>query len=359
MAKILHVASFHLVKPKGACFNQITYKMSNGFIRNGHFVVNYPDRDIARMLGFGHLNFWGKRKLQQHFIDYCRYVKPDALILGHVDTIETETFAQLRREFPGMRVLQRNVDWINTVSENPTVVELGTHNVANINRRLPITDVTLITTADKKLLSQFKVNGQKVGFLPNPVDASIETAKCFEHEELEYDLMYAAGKNSLRQFCGHDVKSEDVARSILEHVPGLHPLFAGLLGNPLLHASHYQDGIASSTMGLNLNRINDTYLYSSDRLSHIMGNGQLAFMDSRIGYQDIFGPDEMAFYTEPGDLYEQIAFYKKNPKSRMAVAKKGYEKYHALFNERVIAKYMMDLLFDTFNSADYPWPTLV
>ena len=112
-------------------------------------------------------------------------------------------------------------------------------------------------------------------------------------------------------------------------------------------------------MGLNLSRINDTYLYTSDRLAHIMGNGQLAFVDSRVGYQDIFDATEMVFYTEPQELYEKITFYKTHTKERMNIAQRGWEKYHRLFNEKVIAKYVTDLLFDTFHSEDYPWPTLV
>lgn len=359
MAKILHVSHFHLVKPKTCCFSQISFKLTNGLIRNGHFVVNYPDRDLCRTFGFGHMNFWGKRKLQQHFLNYCRFFKPDALVLGHVDTIETETLLQIRQELPHLRVLQRNVDWVNTISENPTVIELGKHNVANINRRLPACDVTLITTADKTLLSQFKKDGKRVGFLPNPVDLSVESARCFETEDLPYDVMFCAGKNSLRQFCGKDVKSEDIARMVKAHVSDLHPLFAGLLGAPLLHANDYQDALATAAMGLNLSRINDTYLYTSDRLAHIMGNGQLAFVDRRVGYQDIFSDDEMAFYSSPEELYDKIDYYKKNPKERMRVAKNGWEKYHRLFNERIIAKYVTDLLFDTFHPEDYSWPTLV
>lgn len=359
MAKILHVSHFHQIKPKTCCFSQISFKLTNGLIRNGHFVVQYPDRDLCRAFGFGHMNFWGKRKLQTHFLNYCRFFKPDALILGHVDTIETETLLQIRHEMPDLRILQRNVDWINVESENPTVVELGKHNVANINRRLPACDVTLITTADKTLLSQFKKDGHKVGFLPNPVDVSVENARCFEKEDLPYDVMFCAGKNSLRQFCGKDVKSEEIARAITQHVPGLHPLFAGLLGNPLLHANDYQDALSTAAMGLNLSRINDTYLYTSDRLAHIMGNGQLAFVDSRVGYQDIFSTDEMIFYTEPEELYEKIAFYKTHPAERMKIAENGWKKYHRLFNERVIARYVTDLLFDTFHAEDYPWPTLI
>ena len=52
MAKVLHVSDFHLLRLKTCCFSQISFKLTNGLIRNGHFVVNYPDRDLCRTYEF-------------------------------------------------------------------------------------------------------------------------------------------------------------------------------------------------------------------------------------------------------------------------------------------------------------------
>jgi hypothetical protein len=43
----------------------------------------------------------------------------------------------------------------------------------------------------------------------------------------------------------------------------------------------------------------------------------------------------------------------------MAVAEKGWKKYHELFSETLIAKYMTDLMFDEFDPNNFPWPTIV
>jgi len=359
MAKILQVANVPLLRFKTACFSQMSLQLQNGFARNGHFIVTYPDRDLCRSFGFGHMNFWGKRKLQDHFIKYCRFFKPDALIVGHVDTIENETFLKVKEELPHLRVLQWNVDWINTESENPTVVKLGLHNRENILRRMEFTDITLVTTADKKWLSTYKQKGQKVGFIPNPVDASLLTGRVFEKEQLPFDIMLCSAQNSLRQFCGKDAPVDAIAQQLLDNVPNLKPLFAGALGRPLLHANDYLEALKTSAMGLNLSRLNDTYLYSSDRLAHFVGNGQLAFVDRRVGYQDLFSDEEMAFYETPEELFEKIAFFKNHPKERMRVAHNGYDRYYGLFNERVVARYVEQLLFDRFDPKDYEWPTLI
>ena len=77
MKNIVHISNFNLMRLKGCFQNGFPIKISNGLIRNGYAVLNYPDRDLCRMFGFGHMNFWGKRKLQAHFLNYCRFFKPD------------------------------------------------------------------------------------------------------------------------------------------------------------------------------------------------------------------------------------------------------------------------------------------
>ncbi len=81
-------------------------------------------------------------------------------------------------------------------------------------------------------------------------------------------------------------------------------------------------------------------------------------MDRRTGFGDLFSDDEIAFFKGEDELYEKIKYYRANPQERMAVAQKGWAKYHQLFNEKLIAKYIADLMFDEFNSTDYPWPTI-
>jgi hypothetical protein len=93
-------------------------------------------------------------------------------------------------------------------------------------------------------------------------------------------------------------------------------------------------------------------------MAHLMGNGALALIDRRSGFGDLFQNDEAAFYQDEDELYRQIDYFRHDTKARQEVAKKGWVKYHALFNEKLVAKYMTDLMFDTFNANDYPWPTL-
>ena len=125
-----------------------------------------------------------------------------------------------------------------------------------------------------------------------------------------------------------------------------------------LVGAEYQKTFANAAMGLCLNRSNHDYLYESDRMAHLMGNGALALIDARSGFGDLFNEDEIAFYRDEDELYRKIDYFRKNPEDRMAVAEKGWKKYHELFNERLIAQYITDLMFDEFDAKNYPWPTL-
>ena len=349
MTTILHIGQFNKLRLKRCFLNQIAPKISNGLIRNGYQVLNYDDRDMARLMGLGVSKRWGVLRMNRHLISYCQKVLPDAIILGHADTVYPETLAELRDRFPHLRVLQYNVDWIHPDCE------IG--NVQRIQSKLDVVDITLVTTGDQKLLHQFKRPGNIVGFLPNPTDNSIETANMYEIKEPTADLMYCAG-NGTRQFGEEEIPALEVVQRIQQKVPQVKLFAAGMTPDSTFSGAVYQRAFEQAGMGLNLSRRNDIFLYSSDRMAHIMGNGQLCLMDRRTGYDRLFEEDEIAFYSTPEELYALIWEFKKYPARRQKVARKGTEKYRSLFNERVVARYMTDLLFYDFKAENYAFPTV-
>ncbi|MEJ0045931.1 MAG: hypothetical protein WDN04_07280 [Rhodospirillales bacterium] len=160
--RIIHAGNFG-TRAKGAALNSIAPKLSRGLVRAGHAVVDFADREVARAatpfggraLGTGAAN----RALARLALD----VRPDLLLLGHADTIRPATVADLRRAMPAMRVLQWNVD---------PIFEAG--NMARLREKLPVVDATLVSTAGNALVP-LKRAGMLLGFLPNPVDFSVET----------------------------------------------------------------------------------------------------------------------------------------------------------------------------------------
>ena len=358
MAKILHIANFNHIKTKGCFQNSTQQKISNGLIRNGHQVINYSDRDMCRMFGFGSMNIYGRKKVNKHLLKFCESIEPDGIVIGHADTIDLRTLLKIKELFPHIKILEWNVDSI-AISDDAKSNRDALYNLKKIKLKQEAVDVLLISTADRRFLNQLKTGRNKVGYLPNIVDNSIETGKSFKEPELSYDLFFSCNPMLKRQFCGVFRDIEKICEEIILKVSGLKVLYAGVLGYPKLSGSHYQKAMIESTMGFNLSHINDAYLYSSDRLAHMIGNGLLVFVDRRTGFGDIFKEDEMAFYETPEELYEKLNYFKNNPEVRMEHAYKGYEKYYSLFNEQKIGKYISDLLFDTFSFSSYSFPSLI
>lgn len=360
MAKILHIANFNLLKSNGPSQNSMQRKISNGLVRIGHDVINYPDRDLCRMFGFGHMNFWGKRKLNEHLIRFCMDVRPDAIVMGHVDTIDAETFYTIKRRLPQLKILEWCVDSIAADSHAPKQYNDDCDfMLSRLQKHSDYVDVTLVTTGDKTLLSKIKTDRNQVGFFPNIVDKSIETGHAYTQQTARYDLLFAATPTLKRQFCDKWISMDSLASDIQKKVPQLNAVFPGLMGQSKLRASGYQDVCANSAMGLSVSHINSVYLYQSDRLAHLMGNGVLTFLDARSGYKDFFDDMELVFYATPEEVFDKLAFYQANPTLRMQIAKAGHDKYVALFNETKVAKYFSDLLFGSYESKNYPWGILV
>lgn len=349
--RIVHCANFNLQRLKGCFMNSLQVKLNNGLIRNGHSVFAYPDRDALRMYSWtGHMSRFALKKANHAFLKYCLTIKPDGLILSHADTIFPQTIAEIREKLPNLRVLQYNVDNI-TPGDNRG-------NVPRILSKIDVVDATLVTTADIRCLNALNPKQHIVGFIPNAVDKSLEKAKVFEKDALAYDLICAVNPKTEREFCGSFEPTPQILKKISEHTKELKVLFPQADGDKL-DGSNYQSTLEECAMGVNLSHVNSDYLYSSDRMAHLMGNGILAFVDKATGFSDLFTDNEIAFYQTEEELYDKIKFYHRNSDARKKVAQSGWEKYHALFNETLIAKYVMELMFGVFKKENYPWPTIV
>ena len=346
MKKILHVSNFNLIRLKGCFQIGFPFKISNGLIRNGYSVLNYPDRDLGRMLGFGHMNFLGKARLNKHLINYCKVTEPDAILIGHADLITNETLLVIKEMLPHLKIMQWSCDWI--------VPGYAERNIQAVKNRAEVADFTLISTGDKKLLSQFKHKGKVVGYLPNMADDSLECGRAFEHEALPHDIMLCANTGK-RQFCGQDEDLETIIGTAIDKVSGLRWQLAGIKNTPSLNGYAYIRALGQSAMGLNLSRLNDVYLYSSDRLVHAMANGQLVFIDKRNGFQDLFDDNEVVFYESPEEFYDKLSFYKQHPHQRMNIAMAGHKKIHHEFSNVAVTQYMAELLFGEKISTPRPW----
>jgi len=344
---IVHAANFG-VRPKGAFQNNVERKLTNGLIRNGHQVITFSDRDAA-MAGslLGPHRFGGRRYANESLRALCLGVRPDVLILGQSDVVGPGTVARIREGAPAMRVLQWSVD---------ALFEPG--NVERLGRNASVVDATLVTTAGRDL-APLAEGGRVVGFLPNPVDFSIERGENHLRPELAFDLLYACGNpNDLRDVGGKAWNMDDFARALTAALPTLKPRWVGLMGEPWLGGAAYQAALESAAIGLNISRRTGQFLYSSDRIAHLAGNGLAVAIERTTGYDRLFSDDEMAFYSTFDELVAAIDRLVKDPPRRMKIAAAGRARYHELFNERRVAAYVLDVALGRIEPDAWPWPTL-
>jgi hypothetical protein len=344
---IVHAGNFG-TRPKGAFQNNVERKLTNGLIRNGHQVIAFSDREAA-MAGspFGATRAGGVGYANRAMSALCLGVEPDVLVLGQTDVIRPQTVADLRGRLPAMRVLQWSVD---------ALFEPG--NMERLTRNLPVVDATLVTTAGEALAPLVRP-GKRVGFLPNPVDFSIERGEAHLKADPPFDLFYACGSPAdLRDVGGRAWNMDDFARALLEALPALKPRWVGLMGQPTLGGAAYQRAIESAAIGLNVSRRTGQFLYSSDRLAHLAGNGLAVLIERSSGYDHLFTDDEMAFFSTFDDLVERTDRLVKDPARRMALAAAGRARYHELFNERRVAAYVLDVALDRLDPSAFPWPGL-
>jgi hypothetical protein len=344
---IVHAANFS-ARPKGAFQNNVERKLNNGLIRNGGQVIAFSDREAA-MAGspFGPHRAGGVGYANRALGDLCLAVEPDVLILGQTDVIRPQTVADVRARLPSLKVLQWSVD---------ALFEPG--NMERLTRNLPVVDATLVTTAGDALAPLVRP-GKRVGFLPNPVDFSIERGENHLKAELPFDLFYACGNPAdLRDVGRRPWNMDEFARALMQRLPALKPRWVGLMGQPTLGGAAYQRAIESAALGLNISRRTGQLLYSSDRLAHLAGNGLAVLLERSSGYDHLFTDDEMAFFATFDELAGQIDRLAKDSARRMSLAAAGRARYHELFNERRVAAYVLDVALDRLEPSAYLWPTL-
>ncbi|MCK8636963.1 glycosyltransferase family 1 protein [Parasaccharibacter sp. TMW2.1882] len=344
--KIVHVGDFFFsLKKKAPTQFSVGGKLSNGLIRNGHHVINFPYRDVARSGGW-----FGSRKMGRHHLfralkEFVAFSAPDILLLGHGYMIPPFVIEELRQQQPGMTVVQWNVDALFVES-----------NAKDFAARHQVVDASFISTAGPVVRQVVGERGH-VGYLPNPVDRSVERGQAFALSYPEADVFYSCGNPArLRTICGRDWNMEEFCETLEERLPpSVRFAYAGVRRQPYVSGAAYSLLLEQTAMGLNISRRADYYLYSSDRLAQMIGNGQLVFMERQTGFDRIFSDQEMAFFSSLDELVELVSQYHKAPTLRKDAARAGWQRYHALFNECAVADYIIGQTLGTLPEEAHAW----
>jgi len=318
-------------------------KFSNGFIRNGHDVLEISDRDFIknnRTFSFKPT----KDIFQNHLIETFKNYNPDILFFGHTKNLVHDTIDKFKSINKNLIVSQWNEDPIM-----PSL-EYSKKNVENIFTYSKIVDHTFISTHPQVLKKQQK-DMKNTHFFFVPVDKNIE---CYDVYKLnpKKDLFYAMSHGVNRAVLKEGVEDDRInfLNSLVKKIPNIKYDFYGFANKQPIWGNEFFKSLINSKMALNLSRGKPTKYYSSNRIASIMGNGLLTFIDNKVCMNDFFNKNEIIFYKNIEDLSDKIKFYSKNDNLRKKIAKNGKKKYFKLFNEKKISQYMIDITIGKKNN---------
>ena len=337
--RIMHVTNFAERHDGRLYFVSIGQKISNGFIRSGHSVLNYSDRDMMR-IGRGFPDYIGKKNLNKKLISAVKNYNPHLVLFGHADLIHKSTLETIKSYNKNLKVAQ----WF----EDPLIANGPDYekNKEKVLGKVDFIDHSFLTTSPDDL--EFKLNGSIFHYMPIPADKSVERLKNFENKNTIYDVFFAMSHGVNRGVLkfGKTDEREEFINKLVKNNPNIKFDLYGLNGRQPIWAEEFFRILSRSRMALNLSRGEPKKYYSSNRIASLLGNGLLTFIDKKTKLNDFFTDKEIIFYKNLSDLSEKIQKYSVDDEMRKKIAKNGWKKYHSFFSSQKIADYIIDRSFD-------------
>jgi len=342
--KILHLTNFNR-RFNGRLQYNTGRRLNNGFVRLGHNVLTLSDRDIIHD-NKKILDPTGKKKLQNSIILNYKNFKPDCIVLGHADSIDSDTLTQLRDEYKHLRICQWFLDPVH--KNAPDYIKNNKRIIKNSNN----IDFTFLSSCPSLLKN--KINNSF--FIPNPADKSFEILKNYENNcpnDVFFAMSHGVHRGILKD--GKYDQREKYIKKLIKNNSKIKFDIYGMNKIQPVWGNDFLDAISKSKMGLNLSRGKAAKYYSSDRIAQLLGNGLLTFIDEQTQFRDLVGKNSIVYYSNLDDLSYKINKYKKDIKIAKKIAKNGRDIYLKHFNSTIVGDYMLSKLFDYKSKFKFIW----
>jgi len=344
--RILHITNFN-ERHNGRLFFNTGRRINNGFIRLGHSVLEFSDRDVQRNhKSLKDLN--GSKGLNDKLLDTCNNFRPDLIVLGHADLINVDILRNIKKKYPKTKIAQWFLDPLN--KKGPDYEKNKSRILDKINQ----IDASFLTTSPDVL--DFLPKKNKFYFIPNPADSSLETLSNFNKfcpMDVFYAISHGVHRGELKT--GKYDERQKFLENLLLETPGVKYDIYGLNKIEPIWADNFMQAIANSKMGLNLSRGEPIKYYSSDRITQIIGNGLVTLIDEKTMYREFFNENEMVFYKNTNDLSEKIIKISHDEKIRKSIGEKGQKKYLKYFNSNLVGQYIINKTYDNKTKHNFIW----
>ena len=330
--RVLHIANFN-ENSDGRLFYSFANKLNNGFIKNDYIVQTISDRSFLKSNRTIIQPFSPIKKFNDKILNTIKNFSPHLVLIGHVYNISDVIFEYCKNN--NIKICSWYIDSISPEFLKEDTKKKFFHNLARV-------DNCFITSSPELLKKKFYYH--KLRFIPNPVDSSIDNFKNFKnHKDMKFDMFVAISHGQNRGILkkGKSDEREKFINELINDLPQLKFAQFGLNNFEPIWGSNYYHYLSKTKMALNISRGKYQNKYSSDRISSLIGNGLLVFLNEKTKFHKILTRKEVVYFKNKNDLLRKINFYNENSVERIKIAKAGYLKYHNFMSNRIISKYIM------------------
>lgn len=333
--KILHIANFN-DESDGRLYYSFSQKINYGLIKSNFVVQNLNDRSFFRSRSLKNLLKNSNNVFNEKILNILINFTPDILLLGHVFSVSEKVYNYCKLN--NIKVGRWYIDSISPEFFNESKRKIFFQDEKFIDK--------YFFTSNPKILAKYVSNRNKLEFIPNPVDSSIDNLQNFKSTNLKYDVFIAVSHGQNRGILKHGKKDErsDQINKLINNLPSVNFAEFGINDVEPIWGSAFFNHLKKCKMAINISRGKYLDLYSSDRISSLVGNGLLVFVNSKTKYNKFFTSKEFVFFNNDKELSKKILFFSKNENLRKRYAKKAYLKYHKYFNNIIVSKFIVSSL---------------
>ena len=339
--KILHIANFDEKNDYRLSNINLASKISNGFIKDSFNTINFSDRYFLQN---NILN-----SLDEKILKIISNFNPNLILLGHTNLLEVQTLKFIKEKFPNTKIAFWYEDSINRLGPDYNI------NKKFIEKYKDYVDQFFVTTDINSIESSIPKN--KLNFIPIPCSHLTENLCLSQTRDQEFDIFYAVSHGVNRGILKNnkiDERYNFLNKLIRESDDITYNIF-GFNDIQPIWGNKFVSEISKCKFSLNLSRGQPIKYYSSNRIASLTANGSPTLMDEKTKFNDFFSNNEMIFYNNIYDLIDKVKYYKKNDKKRIQIGINGRNKYFKIFNNRIVADYIISKTLDIKPVYSYAW----
>ena len=339
--KVLHIANFDEKNDYRLTNINLASKISNGFIKDKFPTTNFSDRFFSQQNTLSGVD--------ERIVNIINNLKPSLILLGHTNSLKTETLQNIKNKFPYIKIAFWYEDSIN--SRGPDYYK----NKNFIEKYKDYVDQYFVTT--DKYHVETSIPKNKLNFIPVPVSTLSENLNLYSIKNQQHDIFYAVSHGVNRGVLKKNKIDEryNFLKSLINKSPDISYNIFGFNNIQPIWGDNFINEISKCRFGLNLSRGKSVKYYSSNRIATLMGNGIPTLIDEKTKFSDFFSNNEAIFYKDINELIDKVKFYKNNDRKRIQLGMNGKVKYFKIFNNKIVADYIASKTFGNKPSYHYAW----